>query len=252
MKLQNKTILITGASSGLGRGMAQALSRRDNNLIVTARRENLLRDLAREIEGNGSRCTVCAADAVDTAQSRAVVETGQAAYGRIDLAIINAGGGVAMPMTSARAEDVLGLMRSNYDTFVNFLCPMIEQMQGHGGVIAYTGSPAGSFGLPRSGPYGAAKAAGRLLFDACRIELARSGIRFVALYPGFTYTDGLDPKEVPIKAMIIPKERAVREMLDAIERERPQHMFPRRIRYLMALGQRMPERVRNWVLGRVG
>ena len=62
--------------------------------------------------------------------------------------------------------------------------------------------------------------------------------------------DGLDPKEVPIKALIIPKERAVREMLDAIERERPQYMFPRRIRYLIALGQRMPERVRNWLLGR--
>jgi short-subunit dehydrogenase len=250
MKLDHKTILITGASSGLGRGMALALSRRDNNLVITARREHLLQELARTIEANGSRCTVCAADAMDSKQSRAVVEAALAAYGRVDVAILNAGGGVAMPMNSARAEEVLGQMRTNYDTFVNFLCPMIEQMQGSGGVIAYTGSPAGSFGLPRSGPYGAAKAAGRLLLDSCRIELARSKIRFVALFPGFTYTDGLDPDEVPIKALIIPQERAVREMLYAIEREQQERMFPRRIRHLITLGRYLPDRVRNWALGR--
>ena len=252
MKLRQKTILITGASSGIGRELALQLSRGDNNLIVTARREPLLEQLAEEIEANGSRCTVCAADAIDVDQCRSVVDAGIAAHGPIDVAILNAGGGKAMTMAEASAADVLHIMRTNYDTFVNFLCVMIEHMSGRESVIAYTGSPAGYFGLPKSGPYSAAKAAGRVLFDTCRIELADSGIRFVALYPGFTHTDGLDPDDVPLKALIINKDRAAREMLRAIEKRRSHHMFPKRIKWLMTLARLLPEPLRRRLLGMAG
>jgi len=250
MKLQGKTILITGASSGLGRELALKLSHGDNNLVVTARRENLLRELAREVEGKGSRCTVCAADATDPAQCQAVVDAAINAYGGIDVAILNAGGATPMNMADASASDVLHIMKTNYDTLVNFLCLMIAQMKESGGVIAYTSSPAGYFGLPKSGPYSAAKAAGRLLFDACRIELAGSPVRFVALYPGFTYTEGLDPDDVPIKALIISRERAAREMLSAIEKERSHHIFPRRIRWLIWFARALPEPLRRRLLSK--
>ena len=250
MKLHGKTILITGASSGLGRAMAVALSHGDNNLVVTARREERLQELAREVEANGSRCTYVAADAVDTAQSQAVIDAGLAAYGRIDVAILNAGGADAISMQDATIDDVMWTMRTNYDTLVNFLCPMIAHMKGTGGTIAYTSSPAGFVGLPKSGPYSASKSAGRVLFDTCRIELADSGIRFVALYPGFTYTEGLDADEVPVKALIISKERAVREMLRVIERGRSHHMFPKRIGFLMTIARWLPEPIRRFFLAR--
>ena len=246
--IRGKTILITGASSGLGRGMAVALSHGDNNLIVTARREPLLHELAREVETNGSRCTVVAADAVDPVASQAAIDAGLQAYGRIDIAILNAGGGPAMNMAEAPAGDVLRVMRINYDTLVNFLCPMIEHMRDVGGTIAWTGSPAGYFGLPKSGPYSAAKAAGRLLFDTCRIELADSPLRLVALYPGFTYTPGLNPEDVPFQALIIQPERAVREMLAAIERGRAHRMFPKRIAFLIGLARWLPEGLLRRVL----
>jgi NAD(P)-dependent dehydrogenase (short-subunit alcohol dehydrogenase family) len=251
--LRDKTILITGASSGLGRGLAVALSSGGNRLVVTARRRELLETLVREVEANGSRCLAVAADATDTAASQAVVDAALAAFGRIDVAILNAGGGKAVVMGSAAAtpEVVLATMARNYDTLVNFLCPVIAHMRDRGGTIAYTGSPAGAFGLPKSGPYSASKAAGRTLFDTCRIELAHTPIRFVALYPGFTYTDGLDADEVPIKALIIQKDRAVREMLGAIERGRSHHMFPRRIRWPIALASALPEPVRRFVLSRL-
>ena len=249
MAIQGKTILITGASSGLGHAMALSLSHGDNNLIVTARREPLLRELAAQIEANGSRCTAVAGDAIDPGACQAVLDAGIAAYGRIDVAVLNAGGGVATNMAEASSADVLRIMRVNYDTLVNFLCPVIKLMKGAGGTIAWTGSPAGFFGLPRSGPYSAAKAAGRVLFDTCRIELADTGIRLVALHPGFTETPGLNPEDVPVKALIIQPDRAVREMLGAIERGRSHRMFPKRIRFLMALGRLLPEWLRRRVLG---
>ena len=221
MELTRKTILITGASSGLGRALAVELSKRDNAVWYTA---------------------WMMAWGVQEAVTR---------FGTLDVAIINAGGSSAQRMGTISAEEVLATMRTNFDTLVNFLCPLIDHMRERGGTIAYTGSPAGTFGLPKSGPYSAAKAAGRVLLDSCRIELAHTPIRFVALYPGFTYTEGLDTDEVPVKSLIIEKERAVREMLWAIERGRAHHMFPRRIRWPIALGRVVGEPVRRAILGLV-
>ena len=250
MDLRGKNVLITGASSGLGRGLALALAARGNNLVITARREALLEEVAEEARRHGVTCVPVAADATDEARCEEVLGAGLAELGHLDVAILNAGGGNARSMAEMSASEVKHMMRTNYDTFVNFLCPMIAHMKapGRGGVIAYTGSPAGSFGLPKSGPYSAAKAAGRMLFDTCRIELKGSGIRFVALYPGFTETDALDPNDVPIKALIIDKDRAVGEMLGAIEREEEHYMFPRRIRYAIDLGKSLPEPIRRRLL----
>ncbi|MFN7950717.1 MAG: SDR family NAD(P)-dependent oxidoreductase [bacterium] len=248
MKLTGKTILITGASSGLGRAMAVELAKRDNALVVTARREALLVELAHQIEASGSRCLVRAADASDPAAAQAVVAAAVERFGSIDVAVLNAGGTAAQHMTAITAAEVLRTMRTNYDTLVSFLCPLVDHLRERGGVIAYTGSPAGSFGLPKSGPYSAAKAAGRMLIDTCRIELAHTPIRFVALYPGFTYTEGLDVAEVPSRALVISKERAVREMLGAIERERSHHMFPRRVRWPIAVARVLGEPARRRVL----
>jgi NADP-dependent 3-hydroxy acid dehydrogenase YdfG len=252
--LRNKTILITGASSGLGRAIAIALSGAGNRLIVTARRQTLLEELAAEVQANGSECIAVAADATDAEAAQAVVDAATERFGTIDIAILNAGGAnaVVMGTPEASATEMMRIMAMNYATLVNFLCPMIDLMKVQGGTIAWTGSPAGTFGLPKSGPYSAAKAAGRILMDTCRIELAGTPIRFVSLYPGFTYTEGLDDSEVPIKAMIIQKDRAVREMLGAIERGKSHHMFPRRIRWPVRLAAMLPEPVRRWILSRVG
>ena len=251
MKLERKKVLITGASSGLGRGLAVELARAGNDLVITARREELLAEVTREAEGFGAKCIAVAADATDEAAAEAVVNAGIEAFGHLDLAILNAGGGTAGSMAEFSAAEVKRIMRTNYDTMVNFLCPMIQHMKapGRGGVIAYTGSPAGTFGLPKSGPYSAAKAAGRTLFDTCRIELADSGIRFVALYPEFTDTPGLDPNDVPVKGLIISSERAVKEMMGAIAREEEHFMFPATIRTAIALGRALPEPLRRRILG---
>ena len=250
MQLTDKTILITGASSGLGHEIATRLSHRANRLIVTARRAERLETLAEVVRANGSECLVCPADATDRVGSAAIVQKAVDTFGGLDVALLNAGGGTARSMTEHNAESVAWEMRKNYDTFVNFLMPSIAVMRERGGTIAYTGSPAGYFGLPKSGAYSASKAAGRTLFDTCRIELADSPIQFVALYPGFTYTEGMDADEVPFEWLIIKRERAATEMIRAMERGKDHHIFPRRIAFPIALARLLPEPVRRWVLGR--
>lgn len=248
MQLRGKTVLVTGASSGLGRALSLALAARGNAIVATARRGELLESLRAEIEAAGGRCVAVAADAAVASEAARVLASARETFGPIDVAILNAGGGKATSLVEAEAGDVLGAMRTNYDTLVNYLLPLVRDMRTRGGTVAYTGSPAGYMGLPRSGPYSAAKAAGRVLFDTCRIELAHTPMRFVALYPGFTYTDGLDPNEVPVKALIIDVDRAVGEMIGAIERGAGHHMFPKRIAFLIALARLMPEPIRRRLL----
>ena len=248
ISLQNQTILVTGASSGLGRGMAVALANGGNRIILTSRREALLEEVAAEVRAQGSECLVAPADVTDADACAAMIEAGIDAFGPIDVAILNAGGGRPLDMNAASVDDVLSLMRLNYDGLVHCLVPMMAQMRERGGAIAYTGSPAGYFGLPNAGPYCAAKAAGRVLFDACRVELADTPIQFVALYPGFTLTPGIDPDVVPHKALMIDIDRAVHEMLGAIERGDEHHMFPKRIKGLMGFGRALSEPMRRWIL----
>ena len=248
MNLANKTILITGASSGLGHAIALELGRRGNKIIATARREGHLRALAQEIQSNGGQCMVVPADSIDTAAVEQVLQAGIQAFGPIDMALLNAGGGSATSLLSTNAAEVLRQMRINYDTMANYLCPLIQHMKVRGGTIAYTSSPAGSFPVPLSGPYGAAKAAGTHLFEAARLDTRGTPIQFVALYPGFTYTDALDPDDVPLKGLIISKERAVLEMIWAIEKGKASHMFPKRIKWLIALGRAIPASIRRTLL----
>ncbi len=249
--LEGQTILITGASSGLGRALALALSKRSNRIVITARREALLRELAAEIEANGSPCLPVVADATDPADAQRVLDAATEAWGSIDTAFLNAGGGTGLQMGSeaASVDAVLAEMARNYSTLVNFLVPLLPLLQQRGGTLVWTGSPAGVFGLPRSGPYSAAKAAGRLLIDSCRIDLAHTPIRFVSVYPGFTYTDGLDPDQVPSRHLIIQPERAVAEIVAAAEAGRAHHTFPKRLAWPLALAAWLPEPVRRWLLG---
>lgn len=253
MKLQNKTILITGASSGLGRELALELSHHQNRIVVTARRRALLETLAEEVRANGSEILVCAGDATDPNDAKKALEDTAQTFGAIDVAVLNVGGtpGHVMGGRNGRAEDILNTMRLNYDSLVNFLAPLIDQMRERGGIIAWTGSPSGFFGLPQSGPYSASKAAGRLLMDTCRIELADTPIRFVTLYPGFTYTEGLDPADVPHPALIIDKKRPVSEMIYAIERGKPHHIFPKRIKALIWFAKLLGEPIRRRILAAV-
>ena len=253
MAISGKTLLITGASSGLGRGVALAFSKGGNNLVVTARRRELLDGLAKEIEANGSRALVCVNDATDTDAAKRVVDEAIATFGHLDIALLNVGGGTALSTDhpKATAAKVLEVMRRNYDSLVNFLVPVAAHMRERGtGTIAYTGSPAGEFGLPKSGPYSAAKAGARVLFDTFRIEHAGTGVRFVGLFPGFTHTDALDPREVPVKSLIIDVDRAVAEMTWAIERGARRHMFPKRMRWLINFAKALPDAWREWVLSR--
>ena len=250
MELRKQTLLIAGCSSGIGRAFALEMAKRGNNIVITARRESLLEALAGEIEAVGSRCLSLPCDALCEEDAKRVIEQATAEFGSVDFALLNVGDGPSFNMSKCSAKAIKDNMATNYDTLVNYLVPLIQQMksQGHG-VIAHTNSLAGFLGLPMQGPYSAAKAAGRILMATCRIELKKNNIRFLTLYPGFIATERVAEDGIPAPFEMTEKE-AVNHMIHAIEKEKNDYLFPFPLRWLIRLARVLPKPLTGWLLSK--
>ena len=226
-RITDKTVLIVGASSGIGAEVARQLAQGGNRLVVTARRARELAAVAMTVRAAGSECLDIVADALDPQAAAAVVEAAVGEFGGVDAALLNAGQGPDMSMDQVSVKDIAEIRALNYDVVVNYLIPLIEQMstQQNGGLIAQTNSLAGLMGIPRQGPYSAAKAAARTLFDAARVELAPRGLRFTTIHPGFVATARVGADGLP-KPFQVSEERAARYVVRALEREPAQAYFP--------------------------
>lgn len=226
-RITDRTVLVVGASSGIGAEVARRLAHHGNRLVITARRAPELASVAEEIRAAGSACLDIAADALDPGAASAVVAACVAEYGSVDIALLNAGQGPDMSMDQVTVADIARITALNYDVVVHYLVPLIAQMktQREGGLIAHTNSLAGLMGIPRQGPYSAAKAAARTLIDTARVELAPHGIRFTSVHPGFVATDRVGADGLP-KPFQVSQNRAARHVVRALEREPAQAYFP--------------------------
>ncbi|WP_326585307.1 SDR family NAD(P)-dependent oxidoreductase [Streptomyces sp. NBC_00481] len=226
-RITDRTILIVGASSGIGAEVARQLAPGKNRLVITARRAPELARLAEQVRAAGSDCLDIAADALDAREAADVVAAATREFGSVDIALLNAGDGPDMAMDEVSVADVSRIMALNYDVVVNYLIPLTEQMlrQRDGGLIAHTNSLAGLMGIPRQGPYSAAKAAARTLLDAARVELGPRGIRFTTIHPGFVATARISEDGLP-KPFEISEERGARHVIHALENEPAQAYFP--------------------------
>ena len=244
MEFKEKVVLIVGASSGIGRAISLKLAAAGATVVVTARRKDKLDDLAEEITRKGGRCLALAADALDEKAAAKVVTTTVDKFGRIDLALLNAGGAPAIDMRKMNAAEVKHYMQTNYDVIVNYLFPVLEQMKlQRGGLVAHTNSLAGFLGIPMQGPYSAAKGAARLLFDTCRLEFAEYGIKFTSLYPGFVATEVTKNDGMPAP-LEISEEKCADYMLFALRKEKADYLFPLNMRLLVRLALLLPK---SWV-----
>ena len=119
MDLKDKAILITGASSGIGKAVALALSHGHNRIVITARRKELLSDVAETIEMNGSEALAISGDALDAEQAAGTVQQAVLRFDRIDIALLNIGAGPSLSIATASPDDIRQNMRVNYDTMIN-------------------------------------------------------------------------------------------------------------------------------------
>ena len=122
------------------------------------------------------------------------------------------------------------------------------KLQGYG-LIAHTNSLAGFLGLPMQGPYSAAKAAGRILMDSCRIELKPFGLKFVSIYPGFVATARVQNDGIP-SPFEISEIDAAKHIVRALEKEKADYLFPFMTASLVRLARILPKSVVNNLLAK--
>ncbi len=252
MELEDKVILITGASSGIGKAVALALSHKHNRIVITARRKELLSDVAESIQKSGSEALAIAGDALDEEQAARVVQQAVERFGRIDIALLNIGAGPSLNTANALPVDIKQNMRINYDTMINFFCPLVRQMktQAGGGVMANTNSLAGFQGMPTQGQYSAAKAACRIFLDTARIELKPYNIRVLTLCPGFVVTERNKQRGIP-KSLTMTMGEAAGHILKALKNEIREYLFPPALRNITIVGKALPRSVREKILAKL-
>jgi len=188
--IAEKVIIITGASSGIGRAAALALGRERAKLVLVARREKLLNQLAEEVRKAGGAALSLALDLRTTDNVEKVIRSAHDQFGRIDVLINNAAFGFYGSVENTPADVVREIFNVNFGTPL-LACQLaipIMRRQG-GGHIINISSVAGKRGLPLSGIYCATKFALQGISESLRVELKDSGIDVSIVSPGATETE---------------------------------------------------------------
>lgn len=213
-----KSILITGASSGIGAGLAREFARRRWSVAIAARRSDRLQALAAELEQAGAASVLAVElDVGDLESIPAAVERVRAQFGCLDVVVANAGIGVGTPVGRGCMDAVQQTVQTNVlgaIATIEAALPMFRA-QGEGQVVGIT-SVAGWRGMPGLSAYSASKAALHRYLEALRAEVYGEGIAVTELAPGYIDTDM--NRDMPSRPFVIPLERGAAIMARMIER----------------------------------
>ena len=242
------TVLITGATGGIGAALARNYAATGRTLILHGRDESRLASLTRDCEGLGARVHSVTFDLHDTAGAIAVLRGLSTLY-EINLAIVNAGvslelGGGAETHGWEVAREVIAV---NLDGAIATVAGVLPEMRHRGaGQIALVSSLAAYFGLPGTPAYCASKGALKIYGEAMRGWLAPQGIAVNVVLPGFVRTP-MNEGFAGTMPLAISAERAAVLIRRGLERNRARIAFPRRLawgmRFLSVLPAELSQRI---------
>lgn len=226
--LPPSTILITGASSGIGAALAQAYAASGVKLGLLGRDEVRLLKVAENCRARGAEVETACVDVTSAEGMRDWLEAFDA-KNPVDLVIANAGisggsGGESEPEAQARK-----IMTVNVDGVLNTVLPLIPKFcQRRRGQIALMSSLAGMRGLPSAPAYSASKAAVRFLGEAWRGELKKYGVKVSVICPGYIRTPMTDVNTFPMP-FLMEADEAARRIVKGLAVNRSRIVFPLRL-----------------------
>ncbi|MBI1886660.1 MAG: SDR family NAD(P)-dependent oxidoreductase [Chloroflexi bacterium] len=210
MRLEGRTVIVTGASGGIGREIVEAFAREGCNVVLASRNKERLDVLAEELADLPGRRLVVLTDVTDPAQVQALARRTQREFRSIDILVNNAGIGVFAPIADGSIENMRRLFEVNLWGALNCIQAVVPQMRKQErGQIINISSVAGKIATPFIGAYSASKFALTAISDALRLELARDGIKVIAVYPGVTASDFRENAIREVELPEVPLVRAV-------------------------------------------
>src|SRR5215210_8016851 len=219
---KEKVVLITGASSGIGRALALELGKRGARVGLTARRGEELLRLGEEIERAGGEALAMAADVRDPSAIKEVAERVRQRWGRVDVLVANAGMSSTTAGTRLDAGEVGDVITINVLGVVNSVAAVLPAMlERGGGHLVAISSLASYRGLPKSGAYSASKAA------------------VTTIHPGFIRTPMTAGRKKKLPFLLEPEDAACR-IIRAVERRARTYAFPWQLASLVRVIRHIP------------
>ena len=190
-KIRGTTIVVTGATSGIGREAALEFARAGANVVIAGRREQRLKELALEIESIGQRALSVVTDVADQLQVERLITNAIERFGRIDTLVNNAGVAFAGRFDQMSLEDFRRVLDVNCWGAVYASKAAVARMLGQrgGGVIINVSSILGKRGVPFQTAYCASKFALAGFSEALRTEVMTDGIDVCTIFPGAVETE---------------------------------------------------------------
>jgi short-subunit dehydrogenase len=236
-------VFITGASSGIGAGLARHYGQAGATVGLLARRRELLEDLARGLREAGARVETYATDVAETALVQQAIEAFVATAGGIDLVIANAGVTMENSLQRGDAASAARLMAINVVGVTNVVIPAIPIMvRQNAGTLVGISSVAGFRGLPGRAAYSASKAAVTTFMEGVRMSLHGTGVHAMAICPGYVRT----PMTAELRSppFVLQVDDAVRLMTRAIAAKRSRYVLPWQMNLVEQVLRHAPE----WVV----
>lgn len=242
-----KTVMITGASSGIGRGLSFAIAERGARLGLVARRQNLLDEIVAAVK---TPAVAVAADVRDASAMKLAADRVRDELGPIDILIASAGIGTADHISQLDPAHAANVIKINVLGAANCVAAVVPQMieRGRGQLVAIS-SLAAYRGLPKSAAYCASKAALSAYFESVRIDLRRTGVEVTIIHPGFIKTPLTADREAKMP-YLMELEDAIPKIVSAIEKRKKSVAFPWQLATIVRATMWMPAFMYDWIAER--
>ena len=182
MKLENKSVIVTGSGRGIGEYIAKRLAREGANVIVTGRTARDIENVSMEINDAGGRSIFIKGDVTIEKDVREVIHETIKEFGKVDILINNAGKGLKKYIWETGVEEFEEVMDVNVKGTFLYMKNIITEMENSTGLIINISSGAGKEGIPKLGAYCASKFAVIGLTESAALEV--NNVKIVALCPG--------------------------------------------------------------------
>ena len=239
MRLDGRVALVTGASAGIGRSVAERLAASGARLVVHGRDEQRVAEVAATTGG-----TPVLSDLAEPGAADRVAEAALAAHGRVDVVVANAGLGWSGPFAEMDAAEVDRLVAVDLvaplQLVRRLLPPMLERGSGH---VCLVGSVAGRTGVAGEAVYAATKAALDAFAESLRLELRSSGVGVTLVIPGVVDTGFFTARGRAYdrrRPRPVPADRVAEAVVDAVAHDRAEAWVPGWLRVASAVRSLAP------------
>lgn len=189
MSFAGKTIIVTGATSGIGRATAEAFGREGGSLVLVGRQEAILAEAAAAVRAAGGQAAACSADLTAADAPKRIVNAALAAFGHIDV-LVNAAGVIASGTLEATTDDIWDTMMAvNLRAPFRLMRAAAPHLTARKGAVVNVSSVNGLRSFPNVLAYCVSKAGVDHLTRCAAIEMAPAGVRVNAVNPGVTVTN---------------------------------------------------------------